>query len=277
MGMNREGVSDLVMYWGGPQMASPTFQAGQWYNIFVSQGPSTLSFYADGVLQQSVSKTAVAGNGVPIQAMVNSGGGAMDDLIFYSKGFSDAEVATLGGTSPQAASATGDPHLQNVHGERFDLTASGVHVLINIPRGERAENALLRVEAEARRMGESCADMYFQELNVTGAWAEKTQTGGLHFDAQSALDETPRWAEFGPVQLKISHGRTDKGVQYLNFYAKHLGHVGFVVGGLLGEDDHAEAATPSGACQRSVSLSKKGLRGQSAPTSVASVAAASFS
>lgn len=126
-------------------------------------------------------------------------------------------------------------------------------------------------------MGESCADMYFQELNVTGAWAEKTQTGGLHFDAQSALDEKPRWAEFGPVQLKISHGRTDKGVQYLNFYAKHLGHVGFVVGGLLGEDDHAEAATPSGACQRSVSLSKKGLRGQSAPTSVASVAAASFS
>jgi len=100
--MNRNGDPDLEMYHYGPQMSSPTFNAGQWYNFFVSQGPSIFSLYVDGVLQQSVSKTAVAGDGVPISILVASGGGAIDDLIFYSKGFSDAEVATLGGSSPQA-------------------------------------------------------------------------------------------------------------------------------------------------------------------------------
>ncbi|CAK0885924.1 unnamed protein product, partial [Prorocentrum cordatum] len=82
--------------------------------------------------------------------------------------------------SPAAsvASAVGDPHLQNVHGERFDLMKEGNHVLISIPRGQIAENALLRVRADARRLGGQCADMYFQALNVTGSWAEASQAGG---------------------------------------------------------------------------------------------------
>ena len=58
--------------------------------------------------------------------------------------------------------ATGDPHLQNVHGERFDLMKPGKHVLINIPKEVLAEKALLRVQADARRMGDSCADMYLK-------------------------------------------------------------------------------------------------------------------
>ena len=56
--------------------------------------------------------------------------------------------------------ATGDPHLQNVHGERFDLMKPGKHVLINIPKGDPVENALFRVVAEASRSGGQCADMY---------------------------------------------------------------------------------------------------------------------
>merc|ERR1719161_2738689 len=69
--------------------------------------------------------------------------------------------------------ATGDPHLQNIHGERFDLMKLGKHVLINIPRGERADKALLRVRADAQRMGGQCTDMYFQEVNITGAWVQE--------------------------------------------------------------------------------------------------------
>merc|ERR1719356_2386570 len=68
-------------------------------------------------------------------------------------------------------SAVGDPHLQNVHGERFDLMKPGTHVLINIPRGERVGAALLRVEAQADKLGGHCEDIYFTELNVTGSWA----------------------------------------------------------------------------------------------------------
>jgi hypothetical protein len=170
--------------------------------------------------------------------------------------------------------ATGDPHLQNVFGQRFDLMKPGKHVLINIPRG-RHKNALLRVEADARQLGGQCADMYFQELNITGEWVKAKGTGGLRFQAQGVHDEQPKWCEFGKVHVKVAHGRTQDGVKYLNFYVKHLGHSGFAVGGLLGEDDHTEATTPSEACVHHPSLIQiSSQTGQSAP--VFSVAEASF-
>merc|ERR1719293_343377 len=101
--------------------------------------------------------------------------------------------AQSGSGSFGAAAATGDPHLQNVFGERFDLMRPGNHVLIHIPRGERVENALLRVEAVARRLGGQCTDMYFQEINVTGDWVEKKYHRGgvgLRFQARHVRDET---------------------------------------------------------------------------------------
>merc|ERR1712085_109222 len=170
--------------------------------------------------------------------------------------------------------ATGDPHLQNVLGQRFDLMKPGKHVLINIPRG-RHKNTLLRVQADARQLGGQCADMYFQELNITGEWVEAKGTGGLRFQAQGVHDEQPKWLTFGKVQVKVAHGHTQNGAQYLNFYVKHLGHSGFAVGGLLGEDDHAEAVTPSEACAHHNNLlqssSQMGHR-----ASVSSVAEATF-
>lgn len=171
---------------------------------------------------------------------------------------------------PSTGSAVGDPHLQNVYGERFDLVAAGSHTLINIPRGELAEKALLRVQAEARRLGGHCTDMYFQVLNVTGSWAEAKRAGGYHYDSTQSEVEAPKWIAFGKVELKIAHGRTDSGVLYLNVYAKHLGQTGFAVGGLLGEDDHGEAATPPPNCQKKMSLKAQG----GLPGSEGSVAAA---
>jgi len=153
-----------------------------------------------------------------------------------------------------SVAATGDPHMENIHGERFDLMMPGKHILINIPRGERGEKALLRVEADAHQLGGHCADTYFQELNITGAWVGKNHTSGLRFQAQDAGDKNLNWEEFGKVALKVAHGRTWSGTQYLNFYVKHLGRAGFVVGGLLGEDDHEDAAKPADACVQRVSL-----------------------
>jgi len=69
--------------------------------------------------------------------------------------------------------ATGDPHLQNVHGERFDLMNPGKHVLINIPKGDPVENALFRVVAEASRLGGECADMYWEGLAAGAADPEE--------------------------------------------------------------------------------------------------------
>jgi hypothetical protein len=187
------------------------------------------------------------------------GFGGLDSATGTSSGSTGSiSSSSTGSISASAAAgsvaAVGDPHLQNIHGERFDLMRPGKHVLIHIPRGERVEKAMLRVEAEASRLGGSCADMYFQDLNITGAWVEARQIGGLRFHAQDAGDRNLNWAKFGKVELKIAHGRTPTGTQYLNFYVKHLGRAGFEVGGLLGEDDHTEAAMPTKACVHRLSL-----------------------
>ncbi|CAK0877983.1 unnamed protein product, partial [Prorocentrum cordatum] len=180
----------------------------------------------------------------------------------------------LAGGAGASVAATGDPHLQNVLGQRFDLMKPGKHILINIPRG-RHKNALLRVQADARKLGGQCADMYFQELNITGQWVEAKGTSGLRFQSDDVYDEQPKWLKFGTVQVKVAHGHTQDGAKYLNFYVKHLGHSGLAVGGLLGEDDHSDAAMSSDGCAHHISLLE--LPSKSAQsTSVFSVAEASF-
>ncbi|CAK0864860.1 unnamed protein product [Prorocentrum cordatum] len=150
---------------------------------------------------------------------------------------------------------------------------TGIHVLINIPRGISAENAFLRVQAEARRFGGSCADMYFQALNVTGLWAEAKQAGGYHFDSHSGVNENSGWFALGSVEVKVAHGRTQGGTLYLNFYVKHLRKAGFPVGGLLGEDDHQDATTQPAECEELVALSPAF---QHASTSARSIATANL-
>jgi len=157
-------------------------------------------------------------------------------------------------TVSSGAAATGDPHMRNVLGERFDLMKPGRHVLVTIPRFQPAESALLHVEADARKMGGYCSDMYFRQLNITGSWAEAKRTGGLHFDARDVRHETAKWEHFGHVDVKVVHARTLGGLEYLNFYVKNLGRAGFAVGGLLGMDDHTEAAMPSEGCHNTLSL-----------------------
>ena len=171
------------------------------------------------------------------------------------------------GGAGAGASAVGDPHLQNIHGERFDLMKAGKHVLINIPRGMSAENALLRVQADARRLGGQCADMYFQQVNVTGSWAEAKQVGGLHYSVSQHDAKAPEWVAFGKVELKVVHGRTDSGLLYLNLYVKHLGRAGFAVGGLLGEDDHEDVSAAPESCSQRLALVAGGDGGPRAASS----------
>mmetsp|Transcript_24754 Transcript_24754/g.64629 ORF Transcript_24754/g.64629 Transcript_24754/m.64629 type:complete len:613 (-) Transcript_24754:204-2042(-) len=192
--------------------------------------------------------------------------------IYVSTGFSSftCQGTTLAASIQPAASgapavggvggggsvaATGDPHLQNLHGERFDLMKPGKHILINIPRkARRVETALLRVEAEAQRLGGPCAELYFQELNITGAWAEAKQAGGFGFRAGDAGGARAQWLRFGKVGLKVAHGHTTQGIRYLNLYVRSLGRAGYDVGGLLGEDDHTGEAVVPEKCARRLSL-----------------------
>merc|ERR1712194_950899 len=151
----------------------------------------------------------------------------------------------------------------------------GKHVLINIPRGSSGEDALLRVQADARRIGGHCEDMYFQQVNVTGSWAEAKQAGGYRYGVSQSAVETPQWVAFDTVQLKVVHGHTDSGLQYLNVYVKHLGRAGFAVGGLLGEDDHKDVMIPPAGCTHRTSLQEVKTSGQ-ARSPVSSVAMATF-
>jgi len=158
--------------------------------------------------------------------------------------------------SPTASlSAKGDPHLQNMLGQRFDLMMPGMHTLINIPRGTPEKNSKLFIAADAQRMHKeaSCGDLYFQSLNVTGEWLHGR--GPLFFRAgHMPQNNEAKWMKFDKVDVKVVHGVTLTGIAYLNLMIRNLKATGFAVGGLLGEDSHELQATPSPKCRRTVSL-----------------------
>ncbi|CAK0801081.1 unnamed protein product [Prorocentrum cordatum] len=152
--------------------------------------------------------------------------------------------------------AYGDPHMQNILGQRFDLMQPGSHTLVLIPRlAPERESELLRVQAGVQRIGRACADMYITTLNVTGRWAEaRRRPHGLHFNAAEPADRRgTNWMHFGSslghLDLKVVYGQTPTGTRYLNFFVRRLGQVGCRVGGLLGEDDHTAATMPDSQCK----------------------------
>lgn len=153
--------------------------------------------------------------------------------------------------------AKGDPHLQNMRGERFDLLAPGLHALLHIPKASSPEETLVRVEADARGLGGACADMYFQALNITGKWAEAAaeDKAGMQFSVSSPHEgKSTGWMSVGKVGLKVVWGRTSEDIHYLNVFARHLTDAGYSVGGLLGEDDHGKESTPPEYCKHSIAL-----------------------
>ncbi|CAK0831385.1 unnamed protein product [Prorocentrum cordatum] len=96
-----------------------------------------------------------------------------------------------------------------------------------------------------------------------------------HYSVEQTDAEIPEWVALGKVELKVVRGCTDSGLRYLNLYVKHLGRAGFVVGGLLGEDDHADVMVPPEACATRLALVDNVEAGLKAP-SVASVAVATL-
>mmetsp|Transcript_6498 Transcript_6498/g.17709 ORF Transcript_6498/g.17709 Transcript_6498/m.17709 type:complete len:515 (-) Transcript_6498:96-1640(-) len=153
-----------------------------------------------------------------------------------------------------SASAVGDPHMTSITGAKFDITRSGNHTLFHIPRFSAHEAALLDVNAFVKREGLACADMYINALHITGKWADDVQPGGFSFTADHRSHVSGRWMPFGKLELKVVHGKTNRGVKYLNLLAKHLSKVGAPIGGILGLDDHTEAATSDVHCKRTLSL-----------------------
>jgi hypothetical protein len=74
----------------------------------------------------------------------------------------------IGLTDP---SATGDPHLTNLHGIKFDIH-DGSHRLVHYPRNAPEEEALFKVDAIAVSMGHvsDCYNVYLQSIQLSGKW-----------------------------------------------------------------------------------------------------------
>ncbi|CAK0892548.1 unnamed protein product [Prorocentrum cordatum] len=155
-------------------------------------------------------------------------------------------------TPAAIAAAVGDPHLVNIHGERFDLLKDGRHLLVEVPQFAAESATLLAVAAVAQRCGDACSDVYFVSINVTGKWADDVREGGFHYTAKQpqAHRKGTGWMSFHSIKLKTVWGRTGGGIPYLNMFAKNLGKSGYPVGGLLGGGDHSSVTNPDLRCKR---------------------------
>lgn len=165
-----------------------------------------------------------------------------------------AAAAPAPAPAASGASAVGDPHMTTITGVKFDLSRTGNHTLLHIPRFSAQEEQLLDVRATVKHEGATCLDMYIDALRITGKWADDKKFGGISFSAGDGSQVSGHWMEFGKLQLKVAQGITDTGVKYLNVLLKHLTKVGVPMGGILGLDDHTEAATPEEHCRRSLTL-----------------------
>lgn len=157
-------------------------------------------------------------------------------------------------SSSGAVSAKGDPHMTSITGAKFDIAQTGNHTLIHIPRHSGQLATLIDVRAFVKHEGPACLDMYMKTLHISGKWADDQQPGGFNFFAGQRSRAMGHWIPFGKLKLKVVKGTTNKGVRYLNVLAKNLNKLSMPIGGILGLDDHTEAATPEKHCRRTMTL-----------------------
>jgi hypothetical protein len=241
---------------GGVSVVMPAPDTGKnWaYVLLPVSGVSYSAASADLGMQQSV-LAALKGEALAFEGdsrLTENWGKALPIKLFIGQG--DTRPTATNRDQAGLVIGRGDPHLINMRGQRFDLYQPGVHVLLQVPRRAKPQDTLLRVEADARRMGAACADLYFQALNITGSWSN--QTRGLQYLA--SVDPDKDWRKLGAVDIKVVRGHTADGISYLNVFVKHLGSLGYPVGGLLGEDDHTAAATPGRECSTGLDLHSQG-------------------
>jgi len=235
--------------------------------------------------------------------------------------------------APTSATVTGDPHVTNVEGERFNLNRVGVHELLRLPRrsgsfpgrarasrGSRrapgdpqasGSEALLEVlgTVEAER---SCAEPFVKQLDLSGLWLQESgplvlRAGGLGTDSMDAIVLQVNGSHIGKDELtrdsrlqgllqaaepKAKHGKRDgatirrdtfftiklrfsgatltvdwvhrevpgSSLNHLDLHVAGLPKLGrgMDVGGVLGRDDHAAAASFSPGCEPNQELIFRG-------------------
>lgn len=128
------------------------------------------------------------------------------------------EISSAGGDAAyycykkaDAVSATGDPHLVNLRGEKFDIH-DGMHRLVHYPRGVPEEEALLIVDAKAVDMGQDsdCYSVYLESIKLLGKWIGddvvfNTQTKPVASSSSSVLDMSTAHEQMDWAMLSKQH------------------------------------------------------------------------
>jgi len=178
---------------------------------------------------------------------------------------------------PDDPTAIGDPHLTNTRGDKFNIMKSGLMEFLRVPYESASEEANLTVSATVEDMkDDKCSfDKRIASFNFGGTWLggrvldvtmhkPETHVISVLLDGNRVTPSSQPLNIGSVLQLHISRehlsiGFTHLGVDsarldvshdgpYLNMRATSLSSLYSRIGGLLGEDDHADASGPVAGC-----------------------------
>ena len=185
-------------------------------------------------------------------------------------------------TAPSKPSASGDPHLVNLRGERFDIYKLGQLEFLRVPYQSKKDQANFTAVATIQDVAGSTSrckeSRYITSVLFSGAWLRSRPLevsidrgqmnvllGGVQVKPSlqplpigdmvqlHMPDETLLHVKIGEANIVVS--RDIQPVHFfLNVQATSLGKLGYRIGGLLGEDDHAHVSTPPAECRNLMML-----------------------
>jgi len=180
---------------------------------------------------------------------------SLPDMRLYG----DQQVEAMkseGYDASSAASVVGDPHVQNLQGEKFDIMVTGRVSLLEYPR--KAVNHKVRVNAFVARVGR-CEQTFIEQIDIMGSWVSSSsgvsrisiaaRPGNNHSfvirhdDAEWNPANSPAVFRFPEnfqidVQLNRHHDWN-----FLEISAHGLQSLQEEVGGVLGLDSHDTIST----------------------------------
>jgi len=65
-------------------------------------------------------------------------------------------------------SIVGDPHVKNLAGEKFDITQSGTHICLHIPRGAEGGDLQLQLQTNVVQLDGECNGLFATQVMMTG-------------------------------------------------------------------------------------------------------------
>jgi len=180
------------------------------------------------------------------------------------------------------ASAAGDPHLVNIHGEHFSIFQSGHVTFLRVPYESKAADAdfTLNAKIESDNATNKCERaQYITRLLFGGSrfqgeplkvHLDSIRPGSVQKEMKVLHGDAPVMPSPDPIQvapkvkltmhnttrlvLKVDRASVVVDLQYyfLNVKASSFKSLGEKLGGLLGEDDHSHFAMMPAGCEREV-------------------------